>query len=73
MTCVRCQTIDAATASGNEEQLIRELYRQIDRLLDAPPPERVDVVPRLEHERIVARLNERIAALNEQIDRRKAS
>ena len=28
--CIRCQTVDAALSSGNEETLIRELYRQID-------------------------------------------
>lgn len=69
MTCLRCQTIEAAIASGNEPSLIDELYRQIDRMLDKPlMGSSGPVVPRDEHERIVAKLNASIAKRNGEIE-----
>lgn len=68
MKCIRCQTVAAARASGNEQSLIDELYRQIDVLLGQPQRENEDVVPRVEHEQVVRVLNETIVARNAEIE-----
>lgn len=73
---------------GTEEGLIYELFRQFPPERQARIVQRlqgrslagvkpadastVDAVPRDEHERIVARLNEKVAALNARLERRKA-
>lgn len=69
MTCVRCQAIEAALAAGNEVALLDEFARQIDRLQHPQETQREDgcgvsCVPRVEHERVVGKLNARIAKLN---------
>lgn len=76
MTCVRCQTIEAALASGNELSLIDELYRQLDYALAEVLETRLQVAdgPRVrvrELEAAVCRLNETIARLNKQIAKGK--
>lgn len=70
MTCLRCQTIEAAIASGSELSLIDELYRLIDRLHHGEPIWSVaqEAIAR-DHERTVAALNATIAAGNTEIEK----
>lgn len=77
MTCIRCQTRDAAKATGREVDLFAHYEREIDRLekvIERRVREAVASIER-DHERTVERLNETIARQNALLakQQRKAS
>lgn len=69
VTCLRCQILEAALASGNERPLYVEYVRQIEELQDARLVALLKACVDRDHERVVAALNRTIADRNAEIDR----
>lgn len=77
MTCITCQTIDAAKAKGSLEELCRWYASEVARLQGSPTPDGdARVADELaELRRDMAKVNARLAACNAENDklRKKAS